>query len=216
MSLGSGLRSVQRAEDAACSSPHRPGSRTSRSGRRRRAARSGCLPMCRLSPTPSPGLTRTTQATAAQAGRRVGGTSLASPVIAAMWALAGGAHGVAYPASTLYGHLGSSSLYDVTSGGNGFCGGAGAAQCGNPNQLTFNGAALGVLDCDYPATGNTPSVGDLACDASAGYDGPTGVGTPIGFGAFMPTTPTATIRAPASVTHGARTVADHEGSFTGG
>ena len=61
----------------------------------------------------------------------VGGTSLASPVIAAMWALAGGSHGVAYPALTLYDHLGSGSLYDVTAGGNGFCGGEGAAQCGN-------------------------------------------------------------------------------------
>ena len=37
----------------------------------------------------------------------IGGTSLASPIIAAMFALAGGAHGVAYPAQTLYSHLGS-------------------------------------------------------------------------------------------------------------
>ncbi|MDA8040515.1 MAG: hypothetical protein M0Z69_15470 [Actinomycetota bacterium] len=44
----------------------------------------------------------------------VGGTSLASPLIAAMFALAGGSHGTAYPALTLYGHLGKASLYDVT------------------------------------------------------------------------------------------------------
>jgi Subtilase family len=35
----------------------------------------------------------------------LGGTSLSSPLIAAVYALAGGAHRVAYPALTLYGHL---------------------------------------------------------------------------------------------------------------
>jgi len=40
-----------------------------------------------------------------------------------MFALAGGAHGVKYPVLNLYGHLGTSSLYDVTSGGNGYCDG---------------------------------------------------------------------------------------------
>jgi subtilase family serine protease len=34
-----------------------------------------------------------------------GGTSLASPLVAAMWALAGGPGGVAYPALSLYGHF---------------------------------------------------------------------------------------------------------------
>ncbi len=132
----------------------------------------------------------------------IGGTSLSSPVIAAMFALAGGAHGTAYPALTLYGHRGGSSLYDVTSAGNGFCGGEGAAQCGNANQLAFNGVALGVLDCAYPATGSTPSAGDLACDANVGYDGPTGVGTPKGLGALAPVGPTGTIAGPKSVAHG--------------
>lgn len=114
----------------------------------------------------------------------IGGTSLSAPLIAAMFALAGGAHGVAYPAQTLYGHLGSRALYDVVTGGDGFCGGEGAAQCGNWNHVTFNGAHLGVLDCDYPATGSKPSAGDVACDARIGYDGPTGVGAPRGLGAF--------------------------------
>ncbi len=127
----------------------------------------------------------------------VGGTSLSSPLIAAMYALAGGAHGVKYPALTLYGHLGSASLFNVTSGGNGWCSGEGAAGCGDPN--TFG---EGILDCDYPASGTTPAVGDLACDAGTGYNGPTGVGTPKGLGAFAQTGPKATIAGPASVVKG--------------
>ena len=114
----------------------------------------------------------------------------------------GGGQGVAYPALTLYGHLGGSSLYDVTAGGNGFCGGEGAAQCGDQNDDTFDGVPLGVMDCDYPATGTTPSVGDYACDAHPGYDGPTGVGTPTGLAAFAKVAPTAKISGPTLVTPG--------------
>jgi len=132
----------------------------------------------------------------------IGGTSLASPVVAAMFALAGGSHGVAYPALTLYGHLGGSTLYDVTAGGTGFCGGEGAAQCGNWNHEETNSVALGDMDCDFPATGTTPSAGDLACDANVGYDGPTGVGTPKGLGTFALIGPTATIGGLKSVKHG--------------
>ena len=132
----------------------------------------------------------------------IGGTSLASPVIAAMYALAGGANGVTYPALTLYGHLGASSVYNVTALGNGFCGGEGAAQCGNQNDLEFNGVALGVMDCDFPASGTTPSVGDLACDAAPGYNGPSGVGTPNGLGSFAKAGPKAVVSGPASVVHG--------------
>jgi hypothetical protein len=84
-----------------------------------------------------------------------GGTSLASPVVAAEFALAGGAHGVAYPAQTLYSYIGDShALYDVTSGHDGSCSGA------------------------------------TACQAAVGYDGPTGVGSPVGLSAFAtPTSP---------------------------
>ncbi len=109
----------------------------------------------------------------------VGGTSLSSPIIAAMFALAGGAHGVRYPAETLYSHLGDhADLYNVTVGGNGFCDGEGAAVCGD-----WNLKGAGVLDCDYTASGAV-AMGDRACDAQAGYNGPTGVGTPRGLGAF--------------------------------
>src|SRR6185312_4515320 len=78
-----------------------------------------------------------------------GGTSVASPIVAAEWALAGGANGVSYPAATLYAHAGeAASLYDVTAGADGEC------------------------------------EGRTICAAAAGFDGPTGVGSPVGLGAF--------------------------------
>jgi hypothetical protein len=99
----------------------------------------------------------------------IGGTSLASPIIASMFALAGGAHGVEYPAKTLYSHLGSKLLHDVTSGGNGECDDGYLKGCtGSMNPLS-------PLDCGEVA---------LICNAAPGYDGPTGVGTPDGIGAF--------------------------------
>jgi subtilase family serine protease len=76
---------------------------------------------------------------------QVGGTSLSSPLIASVYALAGNTASItdgSYP----YGH--TSALFDVTSGSNGSCGGS------------------------------------YLCTAKAGYDGPTGVGTPNGTGAF--------------------------------
>jgi hypothetical protein len=70
-----------------------------------------------------------------------GGTSLASPIVAAYDALMGpAAASPQYP----YSHL--SSYFDVTSGSNGFCGGS------------------------------------YLCNAGAGYDGPTGLGSPHGAG----------------------------------
>jgi hypothetical protein len=100
----------------------------------------------------------------------IGGTSVASPIIASMFALAGGAHKVEYPAQTLYSHLGSKLLYDVTEGGNGRCDGV---------YLTCSGSMspLSALDCGQ---------GTLICNAAPGYDGPTGVGTPNGIAAFEP------------------------------
>jgi subtilase family serine protease len=74
-----------------------------------------------------------------------GGTSVSSPIIASVYALAGNASSV-NAASTLYSH--TSNLYDVTSGSNGSCGGS------------------------------------YLCTAKAGYDGPTGLGTPNGTTAF--------------------------------
>jgi subtilase family serine protease len=71
-----------------------------------------------------------------------GGTSVASPIVAAVFALAGGNFAPSYP----YAH--TTSLFDVTSGSNGTCGGT------------------------------------YLCTAGSGYDGPTGLGTPDGSGAF--------------------------------
>jgi subtilase family serine protease len=79
---------------------------------------------------------------------QVGGTSLASPLIAGVYALAGGLPAGTSAASGLYGHLGDSTLlHDVTSGSNGTC-------------------------------------TTIVCKGAVGYDGPTGVGTPKGLGAF--------------------------------
>lgn len=74
-----------------------------------------------------------------------GGTSVASPIIASVYALAGNASST-NAASSLYSH--TSSLFDVTSGSNGSC---------SPSYL---------------------------CTAGTSYDGPTGLGTPDGTGAF--------------------------------
>ena len=90
-----------------------------------------------------------------------GGTSVASPVIAAEFALAGGAQGVEYPGSTLYSNIGDAKdLYDVVSGSNGSC-----------TEAT-------------------------SCRATVGYDGPTGVGSPIGLGAFTKATSPANVSVP--------------------
>lgn len=76
---------------------------------------------------------------------KVGGTSLAAPIVAAIYALAGNADDVvagSYP----YAH--GSSLFDVREGTNGKCSAA------------------------------------YLCTAAAGYDGPTGLGTPAGISSF--------------------------------
>ena len=93
----------------------------------------------------------------------IGGTSLASPIIAAMFALAGGAHGVAYPAQTLYSHLSSAALHDVapqagiSAGGNGECDDEYSSCSGSMKPLS-------PFDCGE---------GALICNAAVGYDGPT-------------------------------------------
>lgn len=101
----------------------------------------------------------------------IGGTSVASPLVAAMFALAGGSHGVAYPAQTLYSHLGSGLLHDIAEGGNGECEGFYGDGCSG------SVVPLSPEDCGS---------GALICNAAAGYDGPSGVGTPDGIGAFAP------------------------------
>ena len=75
-----------------------------------------------------------------------GGTSVASPIVASIAALAGGPWANS-PASYLYAETGA--LHDVVSGSNGSCGGT------------------------------------YLCTAVAGYDGPTGFGTPNTTAAFV-------------------------------
>jgi hypothetical protein len=122
----------------------------------------------------------------AQGWATSGGTSLSAPLVAAIYALAGGARGVPYPAEDLYAALENSpgSLFDVTAGGNGSCDGAGLSACG--------GSQPGSRDCN----------GTTACDAAIGYDGPSGVGTPNGLGAFQPPGITASFTAPATAVGG--------------
>jgi len=81
-----------------------------------------------------------------------GGTSAASPIIAAVFALAGGPAPRAYPASYLYND--TADLNDVV-GGN--------------NLVTNQTCPIAYL-----------------CNGVVGYDGPTGLGTPNGIGAFAP------------------------------
>lgn len=163
-----------------------------------------------------------------------GGTSLASPLVAAMWALAGGAQGVDYPSLTLYGHENSASspFYDVVegftttkltggagllaTGGNDWCGGAIATTCasttnsekgtGNPNGL-----GRGTLSCVFNSSG-TAQAADTQCTAATGFDGTSGVGTPNGLAGFAPMTPTASFTAASGVTPGV--AASFNGSAT--
>jgi hypothetical protein len=102
-----------------------------------------------------------------------GGTSLASPLIAAVFALAGGANGVEYPASTLYANEAGfpGGLHDVVAGSNGKCPGPVSAE--------------DIAGCSIETEAASCS-GHAICLAGIGYDGPSGVGTPDGIAAFQP------------------------------
>lgn len=78
---------------------------------------------------------------------KVGGTSLAAPLVAGMYALAGTVPSTVFGNSLPYSSI-ASNLHDIISGSNGSCGGS------------------------------------YLCTAVAGYDGPTGLGSPNGLGAL--------------------------------
>jgi hypothetical protein len=105
----------------------------------------------------------------------IGGTSLSSPLIAATFALAGGAHGVEYPARTLYENALDSpgSLHDVTNGSNGECRYAFDSEDFEPGCTSAEEARASCSE-------------QLICQAAVGYDGPSGLGTPSGLSAFEP------------------------------
>jgi Subtilase family len=104
----------------------------------------------------------------------IGGTSLAAPLIAATFALAGGANGVEYPAQTLYENelADPTSLHDVTEGSNGECTKPFDEETGFSSCTEFQEAA---------SCAEKPAI----CQARVGYDGPTGIGTPDGIAAFQ-------------------------------
>ena len=105
--------------------------------------------------------------------RSIGGTSLASPLIASVFALAGGAGGVEYPARTLYENetRAPASLHDVSSGSNGEC------------MKSFDGTT-GLSACSVAEEAQLSCTETAICLAGGGYDGPSGVGSPDGLGAF--------------------------------
>jgi Subtilase family len=126
-----------------------------------------------------------------------GGTSLSSPTVAALWALAGGpAKGVSYPGQTLYGNFKHhKGTYDVTVGGNGGCDTLSPTACGgllgfliygntftNPNPNTGPG---GLVDCAWGPTGSKVLANRGQCYAQPGLDGVSGVGTPKGLSVFQ-------------------------------
>jgi Subtilase family len=107
----------------------------------------------------------------------IGGTSVASPIVASIFALAGGAQGYPYPAQLLYENLqqNPASLHDVTVGSNGEC----------LKKFKKNG---GVSGCTSEEEAKSCAA-QLICLAAPGYDGPSGVGTPNGLAAFKPPVP---------------------------
>jgi DNA segregation ATPase FtsK/SpoIIIE-like protein len=109
----------------------------------------------------------------------IGGTSVASPIIASTFALAGGAgtsaggKAVEYPARTLYENFAANSaaLHDVTVGSNGAC------TKGFDEETGASACTLAEEDASCSAA--------AICLARPGYDGPSGVGTPNGIADFL-------------------------------
>ena len=107
----------------------------------------------------------------------IGGTSASTPIVASMFALAGGAHGVEYPAQTLYSHLGSASLYDVTEGCNGKCDGEYSSGCsGSMSPLSLTDCGAGRLICNAPPAttarpGSAPRTGSRRSSRRASSKG---------------------------------------------
>ncbi len=106
---------------------------------------------------------------------QIGGTSLSSPLVASVFALAGGANEVSYPARTLYENRVKlpGALHDITAGSNG--------ECNKP----FTQTGLSGCTSAEEAAASCPTK-QASCLAGKRYDGPTGVGTPKGIGAFSP------------------------------
>ena len=101
----------------------------------------------------------------------IGGTSVASPIIAATFALAGGAHEVEIP--------GRDTLLAPRLG-------LAVRRHQRRQRAVRRRLHRGLQRLDGTALIPDCGTGVLICNAAAGYDGPTGVGTPNGIAAFQP------------------------------
>ena len=134
-----------------------------------------------------------------------GGTSLASPVVAALYALAGGSGGLGLPGGVdvRQQHLPAEQPRATsTQGGNGFCAGDATAACRasaaaissevslnpttNPNAIGY-----GAVECSYPRSSSkaVPAALSSECNAVKGFDGASGLGVAASLRLFTPTSP---------------------------
>jgi subtilase family serine protease len=127
------------------------------------------------------------------AWQTIGGTSLSSPLIAAMWALAGGAGGVRNPAATLYSRYatpGHAGVYDVRQGGNAYCDTLSNKECdhlGGSKIAVNQPRNYGRVDCRFTNSGKDKAIRHhTQCVAAKGYDGPSGMGAPSSLTVFTP------------------------------
>lgn len=93
---------------------------------------------------------------------QIGGTSLSAPLVAAVYALAGGAPANTNAGSVLYANYNTTNFHDIITGTNGTC-------------------------------------STVMCKGGAGYDGPTGLGTPNGLAGFGGVTSVTSTPTPTSV-----------------
>ena len=101
----------------------------------------------------------------------IGGTSLSSPLISALYALAGGSHGVELPRARRSTNTSADASPCSTS----------------PRAATATATARRPPSAASPRSTKVRDVdclGTTACDAAPGFDGPSGVGAPIGLSAF--------------------------------
>jgi hypothetical protein len=89
------------------------------------------------------------------------------------------------------------------------------AGTGDPNLMSFNdGSDVGNVDCGWRQDGVRATVSDdWQCRAHAGYDGPSGVGTPRSNQVFR-TTATARLTVPGTATGGSPVTASGSGNVT--
>ncbi len=104
----------------------------------------------------------------------IGGTSVASPLIASTFALAGGANGVEYPAKTLYENEVKSLRIAARRHH--------WVKRGMHETLLLKPVSRAARLPKRPKAAPPKAI----CLAGTGYDGPTGVGTPDGIAAFKP------------------------------